>query len=96
MLITPSSHPTLFRALNIISHDCGAGCHTKYSVVQDEAACNSAERALAKLSKSDLETFCIGEEKEYRAIRRRTRTLLYASEILTGFFNRLCGLVKEV
>ena len=89
MRITALSHPTLFRAFETISHDCGrqAG-HEVYTVPHPwDAVVPVADTALASLSASDFETVCIGETTEAEEIiHNSTLDMEMVGELLDAFF----------
>lgn len=94
IVITEQSHPTLFKAFELISHDCGrqAG-HTNYCVPDHyDALLPLAEQVLAGLLKhsaEEFETLCIGEQSESQAIVQKYG-LLRTDELLQRFFEEFC------
>lgn len=86
-VVTKITHPVLFEAFEIISHDRGAGAgHSNYAVPREWVdRLQPTELALRGLSEPELKTFCIGEEEDQLALAR-TPELLYASDLLNSFF----------
>lgn len=73
MLVTKDNYPSIFKAFEIISHDCGrqAG-HTNYAVPltyeKDLPIVEASLKVLIETADSDFEALCIGEELERKAI----------------------------
>lgn len=88
-IVTKQSHPILFEALEIISHDRGAGAgHSNYAIPAPfNSSCDDVEMALVTLTTADLEDFSIGEESDMQAIASRSPELQAASKFLNAFFN---------
>jgi hypothetical protein len=93
VLVTEKSHPCIFAAFEIISHDNGAGSgHTNYSVYPSWAPhLNTIEKALAGLGDrgnidGDFVNFCIGEQEKMEAIAKRSPELALASCMFNSFF----------
>ena len=93
-LITKVSHPTLFAAFELISHDSGrqAG-HRNYAVPDHYAPfLATMEAQLAPLRRDadlDFETLCIGEGTESELIVARYE-LTHIDELLQRFFEEFC------
>lgn len=89
-LVTKESHPSLFKAFETISHDCGrqAG-HTNYAVpLVYEDKLSQFESQLAKLlekADSDFECLCTGDSDECRQIIKDYH-LEVVDELLQRFF----------
>lgn len=84
--ITATSHPALFRACEIVSHDAGAQAGwSSHTVPAGDLATIEAE--LAELSPDELETFCIGDEDEREDLMVRRPGLVAACELLNDFFD---------
>lgn len=84
--ITATSHPALFRACEIVSHDAGAQAGwSSHTVPAGDLAIIEAE--LAGLSPGDLETFCIGDEDERQDLMVQRPGLVPACELLNDFFD---------
>ena len=94
IVITAKSHPTLFAAFELISHDCGrqAG-HQNYAVpVEYQSRLPGIEHNLARLladADSDFECLCIGEQTESRQIVADYK-LDVTDELLQRFFEEFC------
>lgn len=88
-IVTRESHSRLFEALEIVSHDCGAGAgHPEYAIPEPWASeVDYVEQAMRDLSPEEVETLSIGEHDEARAIASRTPGLMTASDFLEAFFN---------
>ncbi len=90
ILITEQSHPALFAAFELISHDCGrqAG-HTNYVVPQSyKVVLPEIEQQLKTLREdadSDFEALCIGDSEDADMIVERYR-LNSVNELLQRFF----------
>lgn len=70
LVIDQVSHPKLYHAFEVISHDSGAGAgHTNYCVPADESArVATAEAQLTPLTDDEIETLSIGEAEEMDAL----------------------------
>lgn len=88
VVITKASHPAIFEAFEMISHDCGrqAG-HSNYAIpidcTTDLAEVEASLADLLATADSDFECLCIGEAEESAEIVRgyklqRADTLLHA------------------
>lgn len=64
LIVTAETHPTLFRAFEVIGLECGFGDgYTNYGVPEKwTEACNEAEPALAALTPAEFEAFCTGRD----------------------------------
>ena len=95
-LITKDSHPALFQAFELISHDCGrqAG-HTNYAVPLAEfqpAQLDEFDLQLMRLCRdadSDFDCLCIGDQDESQRIVRDYK-LEAADTLLQRFFEEFC------
>jgi len=85
--VTPESHPTIYKALDMISHDMGHGAGwTSYPIPDSWWKHIAAiEAALLTLSPDDFETFCIGDDKAMLEIANRS-THLYLSSMMFDAF----------
>lgn len=85
--VTSSSHPTLYEALDMISHDMGNGAGwTSYPIPDDWwQYIDRIEAGLLTLSPEDFKTFCIGDDKEMEAIAKRHEDLRIASIMFDAF-----------
>lgn len=85
--VTEHSHPTLYRALDMVSHDMGIGAGWTSYPIPDHwwTLADLIEPALFELSETDLKTFCIGDDTEMSAIAARSITLQVASVMLDQF-----------
>ena len=88
VVIHTHSHPTLFQAFEIISHDRGAGAgHLNYGVPKEWVEhLRTADTALATLTPSELEIFCIGEQTKADVIAMRSKELYCTHKMLNSFF----------
>jgi hypothetical protein len=90
MKVTAESHPTLFVALECISHDNGGQAgHEFYEIPEkkyNETSLTVVEQGLKQLSSDDLETFCIGEYDDAKALAI-TPELKIADQFLDDFAN---------
>lgn len=90
LLVTAESHPALFKAFELISHDCGrqAG-HRNYAVPLEYADklpyIEQNLQALLDRADADFETLCIGEAEESAAVVRGYQ-LAVTDELLQRFF----------
>lgn len=84
--ITAISHPALFRACEIVSHDAGAQAGWSSHIVP-AGDLDAIEAELAELSPSNLETFCIGDEDERENLMVQRPGLVPACELLNDFFD---------
>jgi len=90
MVITAASHPALFAAFELISHDTGrqAG-HQNYAIpLEYTTHLTAIEGRLAELRTTvecDFETLCIGEEMEMEQVAR-AHGLEYSNTLLQRFF----------
>ena len=88
MTVTAQSHPALFRAFELISHDRGTQAgHTSYEVpvpYDDYVAWVNSQ--LRQLSPEELETFAIGEETEALALAS-AKGFRTSHTFLNAFFN---------
>ncbi len=91
IIITPGSHPGIYHALDICSHDCGGRAgHAGY--VLDPKWADYLERVEKKLtefraavSSDDYEEFLIGEQDE--SVRLcRLHSLTHCQRLLTDWF----------
>ena len=89
-LVTANNFPTVFKAFELISHDCGrqAG-HVNYAVPRTWwSVIQEIERDLAKIledADSDFECLCTGDEDERQRIVTDYRITL-ADKLLQEFF----------
>jgi len=87
-LVTKNNYPAIFKAFELISHDCGrqAG-HINYAVpLSWQSVIGEIDRDLANLlqnAKSDFECICIGEESEKDKIIKYYRLV---DKLLQEFF----------
>lgn len=88
VFVTPQSHPVLFQALEMISHDRGAGAgHSHYAIPAEHGKhLDEVEDAVKHLTATELETFAIGEGSEAQAIADREPGLGVAHKFLDAFF----------
>lgn len=90
ILITKGNFPTIFKAFELVSHDCGrqAG-HINYAVPMGwENSLHTIENRLKHLletADSDFETLCIGEQSEAKDIVSQYKLEL-ADGLLQRFF----------
>ena len=90
LLITKIEYPTIFKAFELISNDCGrqAG-HTNYVIpLTWKNVISEIEKNLKNLfndAETDFETLCIGEESERKAIVKEYRIIL-VDKLLQEFF----------
>lgn len=90
LLITAASHPALFKAFELISHDGGrqAG-HTNYAIPLEYAdrapLINDNLQALLDQSADDFEALCIGEETDAQRVVQGYQ-LAITDELLQRFF----------
>lgn len=86
--VTVQSHPALFKAFGIISHDRGAGAgHACYAVpVEWEKHLATADKVLSTLSDEDLEILSIGEDVEAQLIANSNSELFCTHKMLNSFF----------
>lgn len=90
LLVTKLEYPALFKAFELISHDCGrqAG-HENYAIpLTWKSTIRAIEMNLANIlmsADSDFECLCIGEEVEQQRIVIDYRIPL-VDELLTEFF----------
>lgn len=87
MTVTEQSHPALFRAFELISHDRGAQAgHISYEVPGHYASfVDFVNMQLRGLEKSELEDFATGEETEAFAFAD-AKGILTAHTFLNAFF----------
>ena len=86
--VTAQSHPALFHAFELISHDRGTQAgHASYEVPATWALLvPRTEAELTPLTAEELETFAIGEESEAQAVALRQQ-LVVAPLLLNAFFS---------
>lgn len=86
LIVTSATHPTLFRAFEMISYDCGFGDgYTTYSIPEKWAkACDTAEPVLAKLTPSQLRAFC--KAATVKKDRNESVALSIANQLLDAFY----------
>jgi hypothetical protein len=86
--VTKASHPVLFQAFEVISHDRGSGAgHTNYSVPPKWAIeVDGVEAALSSLDKEALETLCIVGRSKASDVDRDGR-LKQANALLNDFYD---------
>lgn len=85
--VTAESHPTLYRALDMLSHDLGLGAGWTSYPIPDHwwTLADLIDASLFALSETDLQTFCIGDDAEMSAIAARSITLQVAHVMLDQF-----------
>lgn len=88
IIVTAETQPTLFLALEAISHDRGSGAgHTNYAIPAGwQFFIPPAERALKALPPEEFAEFCIGEHEAAQAIAHRSTDLHMAHRLLEAFF----------
>lgn len=83
--LTDRNYPTLLQAFQIVSHDCDV--NGPFYLPADLASeLPGYEKALSSLNPEDLETFCIGEERDQKRIARRNPILQEISEVINAHF----------
>lgn len=84
-------HPTIAAAMQMMTVDQGASVeNTRYEVPEGNWRLDRVEAALARLSKDELETLCIGEQEEMHAIANR-RGMRAAHDFLEEYFTACMG-----
>lgn len=93
VIVTAVTQPTLFLALEAISHDRGSGAgHSNYAIPAGwQFFIPPAERALHLLSPEDFATFTIGEHELAQDIAHRSQELHMAHRLLEAFFHDFEG-----
>lgn len=86
--VTARSHPKVYQALDLISHDQGAGAgHDTYAVpIEYEDKLPAIESALGTIHPTQFQTFCIGDEAVQKRIAATCPELSDASNFLDAFF----------
>jgi hypothetical protein len=93
MLITQTSHPTVFKAFRLVEYDNGtinrdSPAKDAYKLNKQQAFIDQAELELEPLSDDDLETMCSGEVSEIRRLVKAHK-LRTAHALLEYFFKLL-------
>jgi hypothetical protein len=88
IVVTEVSHPRLYKALDMISHDGGGGAgHLNYALDDKwEPQIGRVDDALKSLSDEELEEFAIGEQTRQDEIAARSPDLTTASKVFNCFF----------
>lgn len=90
VLVTKVEYPVLFDAFEIISHDCGEGCgHTNYAIpAKYLVQLKEYDTYLSYLSIKELETICIGDDREVQVLIEQSprRRLALVHNFLNKFF----------
>jgi hypothetical protein len=88
VIVTAATQPTLFLALEAISHDRGSGAgHSNYAIPAGwQFFIYPAERALKLLTPKEFAEFTIGEHEVAQEIAHRTQELHMAHRLLEAFF----------
>lgn len=90
-MVTKDSHPALFEAFEIISHDSGnlAGWACYDTPPCWEPALKVMDKALANLDDRELQEFCIGESQQQEdVLNQGGDALVMAGAFLTMFFEQ--------
>jgi len=87
ILVTAESHPALFKAFELISHDSGNQAdHTNYAVpIVWAEDLEFVDRVLGLLSPEELETLAIGEDEENKVLVKKFN-LQKVDKLLQEFF----------
>lgn len=89
LLINKENYPTIFKAIEILSHDTGnqAG-HTNYAVsLKWKDNLEVLEETLSNLSDESLSIICIGEDGERNELIRKSIYLSMCDDFLQDVFD---------
>lgn len=89
MKVTPDAFPTLYEALDMISHDGGGSAgHPSYRVADwPDGAIAEVESALCELTAEELRDFTTGEETQMLRMKNRNNALMNAGCLFDLFFD---------